>query len=112
MGYSDAEVEAFLDHLVLQREVAGGTQALVLNTLCFLYKEVLEQPLSLNLKFIKSQRSRKLQPLAAQILIIGTMKIHQSIGLHIDNARRQGGDELAVVADEHQCAGVVFQSQV
>jgi len=56
----DAEVEAFLDHLVLQREVAGGTQALVLNTLCFLYKEVIGQPLSLDLNFVKSQRPRKL----------------------------------------------------
>ena len=56
----DAEVEAFLDYLVLKREVAGGTQALVLNTLCFLYKEVLDQPLSLNLKFVKSQQPRKL----------------------------------------------------
>lgn len=56
----DAEVEAFLDHLVLQREVAGGTQALVLNTLCFLYKEVIGRPLSLDLKFVKSQRPRKL----------------------------------------------------
>ena len=56
----DTEVEAFLDHLVLQRQVAGGTQALVLNTLCFLYKEIIGQPLSLDLKFIKSQQPQKL----------------------------------------------------
>lgn len=56
----DAEVEAFLDYLVLQREVAGSTQGLVLNALCFLYKEILDRPLSVNLKFVKSQRPRKL----------------------------------------------------
>lgn len=56
----DAEVEAFLDHLVLKREVAAGTQALVLNTLCFLYRDIIGRPLSLNLNFVKSQRPRKL----------------------------------------------------
>ncbi|MFN3882143.1 MAG: phage integrase N-terminal SAM-like domain-containing protein [Nitrincola lacisaponensis] len=56
----DAEVEAFLDHLVLKREVAAGTQALMLNTLCFLYRDIIGRPLSLNLNFVKSQRPRKL----------------------------------------------------
>lgn len=56
----DAEVEAFLDHLVLQREVAGSTQGLVLSELCFLYKEILDRPHSVNLTFVKSQRPRKL----------------------------------------------------
>src|SRR5690625_7761070 len=56
----DAEVEAFLDHLVLKRQVAAGTQAIVLNTLCFLYKDVIGRPLSVDLNFVKSQRPRKL----------------------------------------------------
>ena len=56
----NAEVEAYLDYLVLKRNVAGQTQALVLNALSFLYKEILQQPLSLNLKFVKSQKPRKL----------------------------------------------------
>ena len=56
----NTEVEAYLDHLVLQRNVAGPTQALVLNALNFLYKEILRQPLSLNLNFVKSQKPRKL----------------------------------------------------
>ncbi len=54
------DVEAYLDHLVLQRNVAAATQALVLNALNFLYKEILKQPLSIELNFIKSQKSRKL----------------------------------------------------
>jgi integron integrase len=54
------EVETYLDHLVLQRNVAGPTQALVLNALSFLYKEILQQPLSAELRFVKSQKPRKL----------------------------------------------------
>lgn len=60
VSMGSAEVEAYLDHLVLQRNVAGPTQALVLNALSFLYKEILRKPLSLELKFVKSQKPRKL----------------------------------------------------
>lgn len=56
----DAEVEAFLDHLVLRREVAAGTQGIVLNALSFLYKEILAKPLSSNLSFVRSRRPRNL----------------------------------------------------
>lgn len=56
----DREVEAYLDHLVLQHNVAGPTQALVLNALSFLYREILHKPLSLELRFVKSQKNRKL----------------------------------------------------
>lgn len=56
---SDA-VEAYLDYLVLNRNVASATQALVLNALSFLYKEILRKPLSTELKFFKSQKARKL----------------------------------------------------
>lgn len=62
----DAEVEAFLDHLVLKRHVAAGTQAVVLNTLCFLYKDVIGRPLAVNLNFVKSQRPRKLPVVLTQ----------------------------------------------
>ena len=48
----NTEVEAYLD--------AWPTPALVLNALNFLYKEILRQPLSLNLNFVKSQKPRKL----------------------------------------------------
>ncbi|WP_331343892.1 integron integrase [Cellvibrio sp. UBA7661] len=56
----DTDVETYLDYLVLKRNVAGPTQALVLNALNFLYKEILQQPLSLELRFVKSQKPRKL----------------------------------------------------
>ena len=56
----DADVESYLDHLVLKRNVASATQSLVLNALNFLYKEILRKPLSLELMFVKSQKPRKL----------------------------------------------------
>lgn len=56
----DAQVEEFLNHLVLDRKVAPQTQALVLNALNFLYKDIVKEPLSLRLNFVKSNKPRKL----------------------------------------------------
>lgn len=56
----DTEVEAFLTHLVLKRNVAAQTQALALNALNFLYKEVIKRPLSLRLSYVSSKVPRKL----------------------------------------------------
>ncbi len=52
----NAEVEAFLNHLVLKRDAAASTQKTALNALSFLYRDILENPLSLNLNFHKSGR--------------------------------------------------------
>jgi len=41
----EAEVASFLEHLTLQRKVAGSTQALALNALVFFFARVLERPL-------------------------------------------------------------------
>ncbi len=74
-----AEVEAYLDHLVLQRNVAGATQALVLNALSFLYKEILNKQLPLGLKFVKSQKPRKLPlVLTREEVAILLANLHQS----------------------------------
>ena len=56
----DDEVTAFLSYLVNQRHVAAGTQALALNALCFLYKDIIGKPLTLDLGFVKSKRQQKL----------------------------------------------------
>lgn len=56
----DTEVEAFLSHLVIDRNVAAKTQATALNSLSFLYKDIIKQPLNLSLDFVKSNRQRKL----------------------------------------------------
>lgn len=58
MGSS--EVEIFLTHLAVDKKVATKTQALALNALSFLYREIIKEPLTLNMKFQKSQLDRKL----------------------------------------------------
>ena len=45
VGLGAAEVTAFLNHLVRERNVAGSTQNQALAAILFLYKEVLAQPL-------------------------------------------------------------------
>lgn len=53
-------VEQFLTHLAVNRNVAVQTQALALNALSFLYKEILQRPLALNLNFNQAAKPRKL----------------------------------------------------
>ncbi len=50
----DLEVELFLTYLTTQLNVAHKTQALALNALVFLYREIIKNPLTLNLNFNKS----------------------------------------------------------
>lgn len=56
----DNEVISFLDNLVLNQNVSPKTQSTALNALAFLYKHIIEQPLSPNLCFVKSKRDQKL----------------------------------------------------
>ncbi|WP_370979745.1 integron integrase [Agaribacterium sp. ZY112] len=63
---NERHVEAFLDFLVLERNVAAQTQAQALNALVFLYKEIIVKPLSLELNFVKSTTPRKLPVVLTQ----------------------------------------------
>jgi integron integrase len=54
------EVEDFLSYLSNNKTVAPKTQALALNALAFLYKEILEKPLTLDLNFNRSHIQTKL----------------------------------------------------
>ena len=56
----DSKVEAFLSHLVLELDVASATQKSALNALAFLYRDIIGNPLSLKLNFVKSTRQQKL----------------------------------------------------
>lgn len=56
----NTEVEQFLSYLANQRNVAPKTQALALNALVFLYKEILNNPLTLELNFNRSTTQPKL----------------------------------------------------
>lgn len=63
---SNEHVEQFLTHLTVTRHVAVQTQALALNALSFLYKEILKRPLALNLNFNQSTKARKLPVVLTQ----------------------------------------------
>ena len=54
------EVEAFLSYLTNSKNVAPKTQGLALNALTFLYKNIIEEPLTLELNFNRSQIQPKL----------------------------------------------------
>lgn len=54
------EVEDFLSYLSNNKNVAPKTQALALNALAFLYKDILEKPLTLDLNFNRSHVQTKL----------------------------------------------------
>ncbi len=56
----NVHVEQFLTHLAVTRHVAVQTQALALNALSFLYKDILKKPLALSLNFNKAAKPRKL----------------------------------------------------
>ncbi|TPH14448.1 integron integrase [Litorilituus lipolyticus] len=56
----DQDVERFLTYLVTQQNVAPKTQALALNALVFMYREILKKPLTLTLNFNKSTAQPKL----------------------------------------------------
>ncbi|MDO6695829.1 integron integrase [Aliiglaciecola sp. 3_MG-2023] len=60
------EVEQFLSHLVLELDVAVSTQKIALNALSFLYEEIIEKPLSLKLKYVRSTRQQKLPVVLTQ----------------------------------------------
>ena len=53
------EVQAFLEHLSVERTVSASTQAQALNALVFLYKNVLEVPLGDIGAFARARRARK-----------------------------------------------------
>ncbi len=66
---AEPEVEAFLTYLVTQRNVAVKTQAVALNSLSFLYKEIISKPLSLKMKFMRANVSAKLPEVLTQIQV-------------------------------------------
>ncbi|MFA0508362.1 MULTISPECIES: integron integrase [unclassified Vibrio] len=53
-------VEDFLTHLFVNKKSARKTQSLALNALVFLYKEIIQEPIELDMQFRRSDKSRKL----------------------------------------------------
>ena len=60
------EVEDFLSYLANIRNVAPKTQALALNSLVFLYRDIVNIPLTLSLTFNKSSAQPKLPVVLTQ----------------------------------------------
>jgi len=60
------DVERYLTHLAVNREVSASTQALALNSLMFLYNKFLEQPLGDVSAFKRSKRQAKLPVVLTQ----------------------------------------------
>lgn len=53
-------MSCYFDHLVLDGNASPKTQTTALNSLDFLYKHIINNELSLNLKFLRSERQPKL----------------------------------------------------
>ena len=69
-----AEVEAFLTHLAVNREVAATTQNQALNALVFLYKEVLKLPLE-GIEASRAKHSRRLPVVLTQEEVSALMAV-------------------------------------
>jgi len=55
---SSAEIEAFLTHLAVEENVAASTQNQALNSILFLYREVIKKELDLQVDAVRARRSR------------------------------------------------------
>jgi len=55
-----AEIESFLTHLAVERNVAPSTQNQALHAILFLHREVLEQPIPEQINAIRAQQWRRL----------------------------------------------------
>ena len=60
------EIERFLSHLAVNRNVAASTQNQAFNAIMFLYNRLLEQPLQQIEHVIRAKRSRRLPAILAR----------------------------------------------
>lgn len=75
-----AEVEAFLNHLVTNRNVAASTQNQALHALLFLYREVLDKPLP-NIDSIRAKKPKRLPVVLTREEVQAVLK--QLSGVHL-----------------------------
>ena len=79
MGKS--EIEAFLSHLAIDRNVADSTQSQALNAIVFLYKHVLDLPVSEELSPIRSKKPVRLPVVLSQHSLIARLMYGGGLGL-------------------------------
>jgi len=63
------EVEAFLSHLALERNVAASTQNQALSALLFLYREVLNQPLE-SVDAVRARKPKRLPTVLTKVEVL------------------------------------------
>ncbi|WP_156815354.1 integron integrase [Pseudanabaena sp. PCC 6802] len=105
------EINAFLTHLAVVENVAASTQNQALSAILFLYREVLQQELDLNLDAVRAKRPRRLPTvltieevrevlqnmdgvcqLVAKLLYGSGLRVNEALGLRvkdIDFAQKQ-----------------------
>jgi site-specific recombinase XerD len=64
---AEAELEAFLTHLAVEEDVAASTQNQALSALLFLYRYVLQQPLTESIDAVRARPSKYLPTVLQQI---------------------------------------------
>jgi len=69
----------FLTHLVVNENVAASTQNQALNAILFLYREVLELELGLNLDAVRAKRPRNLPTVLTVAEILNNLKPPRSL---------------------------------
>jgi integron integrase len=60
------EIEAFLNHLAVEQQVAASTQNQALSAILFLYKQVLHKPLSAKIDALRAKTSQRLPTVLSQ----------------------------------------------
>ncbi|VAX10493.1 Mobile element protein [hydrothermal vent metagenome] len=66
-----AEIERFLSHLAINRNVAAATQSQALNAIVFLYRDVLHIPIDQELQPVKAKKKKRLPTGFCRIVVAG-----------------------------------------
>ena len=85
-----AEVESFLTHLVIERNVAASTQNQALHALLFLYREVLDKPLP-NVDAIRAKKPKRLPVVLTQDEVKAVLKQLSGVPLLVVQILYGGG---------------------
>jgi integron integrase len=89
------DIERFLSHLTLNRNVSASTQRQALNALVFLYREVLDIPLDKKIQPARSKRKPKLPAVLGRNEV--KLLFHNIIGIHAIMAKLLYGSGLRLM---------------
>ncbi len=89
------EIEAFLSHLAVQKNVAAATQRQALNAIVFLYKKVLDIPVDENLEPVRAKRQPRPPVVMSQREVLIVLEYMR--GLHLLMAKLLYGSGLRLM---------------